>query len=133
MPITVLVVDPDTKALRLISEMLRERYKELGDVNVVGIQDGEDAIEYLTEHGDYVDTILLGTDMPLTDGWEVLQIIKDEDNWPSLPVVMMVPQETVWDDALKAHTLGADHFISSPVSSFELTSVLDGLLVGESA
>lgn len=127
MPINVLIVDSDVEIQDVVSDYLSTRYD---DVVIWQAGNGEQAIDILTEHGDYVDTVLLGTDMPVTDGWEALHIIKDQDNWPKVPVVMMVPHESIWDDALKAHTIGAEHFISKPVSAFELSHVLDGLLVG---
>jgi CheY-like chemotaxis protein len=90
-------------------------------------KDGEEAIEFLGD-GVTVDVILLSTDLPVTDGWEALYVIKDQDNWPSIPVIMMLTEQNFWDDALKAHTIGAEHYVSRPVKSFELTSILDELL-----
>ncbi len=130
MPINVLVVDSDAEARDAVASVLEKRYK---DVVIWQAKDGEKAIEILTEHGDYVDTVLLGTEMPVTDGWEALHVIKDRDNWPAVPVVMLVTEDTMWDDALKAHTIGAEHFVSKPVSAIELTPVLDKLLIGEPA
>lgn len=125
MSINVLVVDSDEEVQSDVFALLHNRYK---DVNIHSVYDGDQAIDYLVTHGAYVDTVLLGTDMPATDGWEALYVLKDQDNWPHIPVVMMIPENNLWDDAMKAHTIGAEHFISKPISAFELLNVLDALL-----
>lgn len=119
----VLVADSDPEMLETVAELLLAQYPR---IEVWTVSDGEEAIRFL--EGGPADAIILSTDLPTTDGWEALYIIKDEDNWPSTPVVMMLTEQNFWDDALKACTIGAEHYASRPVKSFELTSILDELL-----
>jgi len=128
MAVNVLIVDSDVEMCGSIGEMLQSRHSE---VQPLVAHDGEEAIDVLVEHGDYVDAVMLSPDLPVTDGWELLYVLKDKDNWPEIPIVMMVTEHAMWEDSLKAHTLGANHFVSKPVSADELTPVLDKLLTGE--
>lgn len=128
MATNVLVVDSDTTSCEIVSGVLQSRYP---DTTVTEINDGEEAIKALTEHGDYVDAIIIGTELSTIDGWELLYVIKDEDNWPGLPVVVMVTEASMWEDSLKAHTLGANHFISKSFNNQELFEVLDSVIEGE--
>lgn len=120
----VLVVESDLTTLNAVTDLLLSQYP---GIDVWTAIDGEEAIQFMEQNP--ADVVLMSTDLPATNGWEALYVLKDEDNWPSIPVVMVLPEgPKFWDDALKAHTIGADHYVSRPVKSFELTSILDELL-----
>lgn len=120
----VLVVDSDLEMLNVVTDLLMSQYPE---IELWTALNGEEAIQFLETYS--ADVVIMSTDLPATDGWEALYVIKDEDNWPSTPVVMVLSEgPDFWDDALKACTIGADHYVSRPVKSFELTSILDELL-----
>lgn len=81
---------------------------------------GDEAIALL-EQEDGIDIVILDLQMPITDGWEALRIIKDEDNgWPETKVIMLTVQKEA-ENALKAWSIGADFFVSKP---FKLNTLL---------
>ncbi len=112
----VLIVDDESRFRSVLVSMLQARF-ELDQA-----ASGEEAIFLMTKRP--YDIVLLDTDMPYTDGWEVLQVIKDKDNWPSTRVIMLTldPEPEL---ALKAWNLGADDYV---VKSFNKSAILAGVV-----
>jgi DNA-binding response OmpR family regulator len=71
MPTRLLVVDDEEDFLRSIVMRI-----ELRGIEVRGVDSGEAALDYLREHPDAVDVILLDIKMPGIDGLETLRQIK---------------------------------------------------------
>src|SRR5215468_4605291 len=87
---TILVVDDDTKHVRLLEVLLRPRgYKVLTASN------GAEALHQV--HQERPDLILLDVMMPLVDGFEVCQLLKDNPTTRLIPVVMMTVLDGVED------------------------------------
>lgn len=77
---------------------------------------GEEAIDVLTEMYEIIDVVVLDILMPVTNGWETLQVIKDPDNgFPGLEVIMLATHPS-WENCLKAWCLGAKYFMPKPIS-----------------
>lgn len=66
-----------------------------------------------------IDLILLDVNMPEMDGWETLRLIKAEERFRTLPIVMFTVKMEVRD---KVHALqdGAYDYITKPFSYDEL-------------
>lgn len=113
---TILIVD-DTDNIRVV---LEAAFSPI--YNVLCASNGETAIDLLSKHT--VDVVILDINMPVTDGWETLRIIKDPDNgWPDLPIVILSVHKEP-ENALKAWYLGATHYVRKPFSVKQLCEII---------
>lgn len=81
--------------------------------------DGEAAIDYfqpLHSRGRRPDLIVLDLKLPKRNGFEVLQALKADKDLRSIPVVVFSSSERAVD-VLKSYSLGANSYISKPVSA----------------
>ncbi len=79
---TILVVDDDPGYLRMIREWLSDDY-HVGMAN-----SGTQAITWLAG-GHHADLILLDYEMPITDGAQVLEMLRSEMDFRKIPVMML--------------------------------------------
>jgi len=73
------------------------------------------------------DLILLDVMMPELDGIEVCKIIKADEKYNSIPIIM-VTALTQKEDLAQCLEAGADDFISKPVNSLELAARVKSML-----
>jgi CheY-like chemotaxis protein len=119
---SALIADPEVEQRMKVRKHL---LRGLGDISVFDACNGEDAIDILVENGRDIEMVFLSVDMPDTNGWETLRIIRDPDNWPDMKVIMMTDG---WDENLKAYILGADHFIPRDFDTDQFQLVLDNAM-----
>lgn len=115
-PVEILLVEDNPGDIRLI----KEAFKECGFANNLNIiRDGEEALAYLRQEGDYVKSprpafILLDLNLPRKDGREVLAEIKGEKKLRQIPVVIL-STSTSSEDVRRAYDLHANCYISKPI------------------
>lgn len=113
----VLVADDKESIREAVSEMLA-----IEDFDVRVATNGEEAIQIMTE--DQMDLVILDINMPITDGWETLRIIKDEYNgWPDTEVIMLTVHKEP-ENPLKAWSIGASYYLPKPFSTANLLEVV---------
>jgi two-component system, response regulator len=85
------------------------------------VNDGQEVLDYLNYNGKYQDRknespilILLDIKMPKVDGIQVLEVIKSDDRYKAIPVVMLT-SSSLEQDLLKSYNLGANAFVVKPV------------------
>ncbi|MFN7916115.1 MAG: sigma-54 dependent transcriptional regulator [Vicinamibacterales bacterium] len=100
-PKTLLIVDDDEGMRDGLSATLRREFR------VLRVATGEAALTVLNK--DEVDIVLLQTTLQGIDGFEVLQIIKE--NYPLTEVIMLSAVGEI-DAAVRAIKLGAYHFVT---------------------
>ncbi len=128
-PITILVADDDPDDRLLILDAMRESHPQN---EVVFVEDGEELLEYLRQESRYVGgaprpkLILLDLNMPRKDGREVLREIKADPNLRRIPVLVFTTSSSE-KDVHSSYDLGANSFITKPVSFDGLLSVLRSL------
>jgi CheY-like chemotaxis protein len=114
---TIFVVDDDEDDRMLISESLRA-LPEI--VNIIEVQSGTDMYELLCQekHEGGFRLILLDMNMPRMNGLELLQRLRDNPKWRSVPVIML---STSSNPALikEAYQLGVNVFVVKPVTIAE--------------
>lgn len=99
------------------------------------VEDGEELLDYLYRRGAYSDPkssprpglILLDLNMPRKDGREALREIKSDPALRQIPVVVLTTSKAE-EDILRSYDLGANCFISKPVTFeglVEVVKVLD--------
>ncbi len=84
------------------------------------VNNGEEALMFLRRGEGYVDAptpclILLDLKMPRMDGFDVLEIIKDDDTLRSIPVIILTSSERD-KDIERAYQLGCNSYIKKPVN-----------------
>lgn len=113
---TVLVVD-DEESIRDLCIRTLQGYR------ILQAENGQEALRVLDHHP--VDLVLVDVMMPVMNGLELLQKIKERN--PSQPVVIMTgyADKDIILRALKAH---ADDFIHKPINLLQLkTSIVNAL------
>jgi len=130
-PITILMADDDPGDRRLAEKAL-EVSRLANDFRFV--ENGEELLAYLRHEGAYADrerfpdpdVILLDLNMPRMDGREAIQAIRADEGLRHLPIVVLTTSE---DDAdiHRAYRLGANSYITKPVTFDALVDVMRGL------
>lgn len=108
----ILCVDDEPKNLRLLEILLSSKGYE-----VVTAENGKEALEIVKNQP--IDVILLDIMMPEMDGFEVCRIIKGDDRYKNIPVIMITAL-TAKEDRIKGIEAGAEDFISKPFDPGEV-------------
>lgn len=127
-PITILYAEDDDDD-RLLTRDAMQQARLANDLRMV--VDGEDLMDYLHRRGKYTDpassprpdVILLDLRMPRKDGREALREIKADPHLRRIPVIVLTTS-TADDDVFRSYDLGANSFVSKPVTFDALVEVL---------
>ncbi len=103
----ILVVDD----VELNREMLLDILEE--DYAVIMAENGEQAIEKMADCQDGIAAVLLDLQMPVMDGFEVLEEMKERDWMKKMPV-LIISGETAVDIENQCFELGVADFIHKP-------------------
>ena len=82
---SILIVDDDPNYMSLIRSWLNEHYK------VSMATSGLRAIKWLGSNK--VDLILLDYEMPITDGPQVLEMLRDDEEMRNIPVIFLTGRD----------------------------------------
>jgi CheY-like chemotaxis protein len=124
---TILVVDDNADDRLLIGRA----FKNLGMKDPVHtVADGGEAIAYMMGEGKYSDRnvyaypTFITTDlkMPGTDGFAVLEYLKEHPEWAIIPTVVLSGSNDL-DDIKKAYALGASSYHIKPLNLAELNKL----------
>jgi CheY-like chemotaxis protein len=126
-PITILMADDDADDRMLA----REAMEESRLCNCFRfVEDGQELMDYLKRTGPYANAdaprpglILLDLNMPRMDGRQALQQIKSDPQLRRIPVVVLTTSKTE-EDILRTYDLGANSFISKPVTFERLVEIV---------
>ncbi len=118
--IKILVVDDEPHITELIQFNL-----ELNDYLVEIAGDGKQAIEKAksTEY----DLIILDVMLPYVDGFGVLKILKKDNKYKDVPILMLTAKSSESDKVLGLET-GADDYLTKPFGIKELIARVNVLL-----
>lgn len=116
--VTILLAEDDAGHARLVEKNLRRA----GIVNpIVNVENGQLAVDYLFGTGPggtgvavIPRLVLLDLNMPVMDGYQVLERIKGDDRTRHIPVVVL----TTTDDSReiqRCYDLGCNVYITKPV------------------
>lgn len=120
----VLLVDDDVRNLFAISSVLEDH-----QMHVTFAENGKEAIDLMQQEAHY-DLILMDIMMPEMDGYETMQQIRQETKWKSLPIIALTAK-AMKEDREKCIEAGASDYISKPVDSDQLISLLKVWLYGQ--
>ena len=121
--------DPDD---RMLAKMALAKSRLANPLSFV--KDGEELLDYLYNRGAYTDSIqfpspgliLLDLNMPRKNGREALKEIKSDLNLRYIPIIVMTTSE-MEEDILKSYDLGANSYITKPISLKGLAQVMSQL------
>jgi CheY-like chemotaxis protein len=112
----ILVVDDEPQNIIVMREILKSEY------TIIAATDGEKALA-IAQSASPPDLIMLDIMMPSIDGYETLRRLKADPRTAGLPVVMVTARSEV-DDKMTGYELGSSDYITKPLdSSFVLTVV----------
>ena len=107
---TILVVDDEPPIQLLLRNIL-----EGGGYRVIVKGNGREALEALSDN-DGISLVLLDVTMPVMDGWQTLDLIREKSD---VPVIMVTGLGAV-TSVSSALQLGADDYITKPFRPREL-------------
>lgn len=117
---TILVVDDEQDLLDLIEYNLKKEGFE-----VLKAEDGKEGIEMARKHSP--DLMLLDIMMPVMDGMEAVEIMRDDDDLRRIPVIFLTARG---DEKTEIEGLnkGGDDYITKPISTTKLISRIKAVL-----
>ena len=100
---------------------------------VVVVSDGEEALDYLYRRGDFKSrhpgnpvVMLLDLKMPKVDGLEVLRAIKADEQFKTMPVVVLTSSREE-SDLAESYQLGVNAYVVKPVDFHEFVNAVKQL------
>ena len=127
-PIRILLVDDDPADVLLTRRAMSQTRLRL-DMSVV--PDGEAALEYLNQAGDYSDAVrpdlvILDLNIPKRDGIEVLKMIKSNSTLCSIPVIVLTTSGEP-QDVKRAYANQANSYVRKPIDLDSFTRVIQDI------
>jgi len=120
MPKKILIVDDEPSIIVPVQFLM-----EQNGYDVMVAFSGEEAMEIIAEKK--VDLILLDIMLPVIDGFEVCQRVRENPQWHKIKIILLT---ALGSDANveKGLALGADAYITKPFSNIEIVDKVKGLL-----
>jgi two-component system chemotaxis response regulator CheY len=114
----ILVVDDFATMRRIVRNIL----KELGYLNVEEAENGAEAFQKVLAGG--IDFVITDWNMPVMDGFGLLQKIRGDAQYKSLPV-LFVTAEAEKEKVVSAIQAGVNNYIVKPFTSETLKEKMD--------
>jgi len=130
-PITILMADDDADD----RQMTREAFQQARVANDLRfVENGAELMDYLHHRNKFRDPalspppglLLLDLNMPLKDGREALREIKADPRLKGIRIVVMTTSAAE-EDVCRSYQLGAESFITKPVSFAGLVDVIQAM------
>lgn len=118
---TVLIVE-DLMDMRLFLSVLLSQYYQ-----VKTAENGQQALRLLEENDKEIDLVISDVMMPVMDGFELLEKLKNDSKRAQIPVIMLTAR-TAERDKLKALKIGVDDYLQKPFSNRELLARIKNVL-----
>ena len=130
-PILVMLIEDNIDHAELVIRTLEEH--QIAN-NVRHFLDGQSALDYLFQRGEYSDlntnprphVILLDLRLPRVDGIDVLKTIKADATLKAIPVVVLTTSEAE-KDVTRAYYNHANSYLVKPVGFEEIKRLMDDL------
>lgn len=116
----VLLADDSATIQKLVEMALGD-----SDYELQAVSDGRRAIEALPAYEP--DILLVDAIMPVMDGYQVCEFVKNNDKYKHLPVILLTGRFQPFDEA-RAEEVKIDHRIIKPFSQDQLVSTISQML-----
>ncbi|RXJ93562.1 histidine kinase [Malaciobacter molluscorum] len=103
----ILIVDDDIKNIFVLDAALKEF-----NATTFTAFNGQEALDFLDKNS--VDLILMDIMMPVMDGYEAMERIRNNEKMKNIPIIA-VTAKAMKDDREKCIKLGADDYLSKPI------------------
>lgn len=107
----LLVVEDNVELLMLMTQLLSSKY------HVKTATNGKEALEII--HKEELDIIISDVMMPIMDGLELTQQLKNDPNYQHLPIILLTAK-TQEENRAEALQLGADSYVTKPFKMSDL-------------
>ena len=114
--IRVMVID-DSNTIRRSAEIF---LKQAGP-EVILAEDGFDALAKITDHRP--DVIFVDIMMPRLDGYQTCALIKNNQMFKGIPVIMLSSKDGLFDKA-RGRIVGSDEYLTKPFTRDELLTAI---------
>jgi len=114
---TILVADDEIFNIMFIKEVFSD-----DNFIILEASNGKEAIDVCNEHSQTIDFVLMDVKMPIMNGLEATEIIKQKH--PQLPIIALSAY-AMESDVNKALSYGCDDAISKPVNKKTLLGILN--------
>lgn len=116
----ILIADDEIDNVILLQKRLRA-----SGFDTIEAYDGDETIEKVFQNNP--DLILLDIMMPKKDGYEVLQILRNNEKTKDIPVIMLTARAEI-PDKVKGLELGAEDYVTKPFDYNELLARINSHL-----
>ena len=116
----ILIVDQDATFIQTVSNY----FKSIG-IEVVSTGDGIEG--YRMAKKEKPGVVILDTDLPNLNGFQVCRLLKGDDRYQQIPVVFVSSNDSQ-DDVLKSERALCDLFLRKPIVADQLTQEIITLL-----
>jgi CheY-like chemotaxis protein/signal transduction histidine kinase/HAMP domain-containing protein len=113
----ILVVDDDIRNIFAMTSLLERHQME-----VFSAESGREALDLLKRKPE-VDAVLMDIMMPEMDGYDTMRAIRQKEDFKTLPIIA-VTAKAMRGDREKCIEMGASDYITKPVDSEQLLSLL---------
>jgi CheY-like chemotaxis protein len=117
---SLLLVDGDTKSLRVLEVSLKK-----SGFNVTTAVNGQDALAKVETSAP--DLIISDTKMPEMDGFELVERLKQNADWATIPFIFLTGQSDV-EDKIRGLELGVEDYLTKPIYIKEIVTRVKILL-----
>ena len=116
----ILIIDQDATFIQTVSNY----FKSIG-IEVVSTGDGIEG--YRMAKKEKPGVVILDTDLPNLNGFQVCRLLKGDDRYQQIPVVFVSSNDSQ-DDVLKSERALCDLFLRKPIVADQLTQEIISLL-----
>lgn len=120
-PLRIFLVEDDADDQQLFADAL---YEISEDIRLTVLNNGEELLKELRAVSELPDMIFLDLYMPVMNGESCLQMIREEQQWESIPVLLF---STTFDlrQVERLFDMGANRYLQKPVSFSDLVYSLE--------
>ena len=116
----VLVVDDQEINRDALEVILEEQYE------IICAENGQEALEIMRRRGGELSIVLLDLMMPVMNGFEVLQTVREDEQLRQIPIIVLTAEKSA---ELQALQMGAADFITKPFDMHEVIRARVGRII----
>nr|YP_009300454.1 hypothetical chloroplast protein 29 [Campylaephora sungminbooi]AKU47373.1 hypothetical chloroplast protein 29 [Campylaephora sungminbooi]ALN11820.1 hypothetical chloroplast protein 29 [Campylaephora sungminbooi] len=117
---SIIIVDDDIILRNAIVTFLKNEYFSVTSLNSV-----YEVLLFLKKKS--IDLIIADIMMPELDGYDLLNILKNDIQYSGIPIILLTAKG-ITNDKVKGYNLGCNMYITKPFAPYELLSIINNLL-----